>query len=113
MTGGDIVESVKNAAIVLTSLAGAAYGCGYLVVRARARALGTDPGFALVDQAYVFAGFRFVLALLFALLITVLPLLLLREIGRFAGLLAPGPLIALETLAALSIGAATIAAYVA
>jgi hypothetical protein len=113
MTLNEIAESAKNAGIILTALSGTAYACGYLVVRARARALGTDPGFALVDQAYVFAGFRFVLALLFALLITVLPLLLLREIGRFAGLLAPGPLIALETLAALSIGAATIAAYVA
>ena len=84
MTGGDIVESVKNAAIVLTSLAGAAYGCGYLVVRARARALGADPGFALVDQAYIFAGFRFVLVLLLSLLISVPVLLILRWLASRA-----------------------------
>jgi hypothetical protein len=113
MTLNEIAESAKNAGVVLTALSGAGYACGYLVVRARARALGTEPGFALVDQAYVFAGFRFVLALLFALLVTVLPLLLLREIGRFAGMLAPGLLLGLEILTALSVGAATIAAYVA
>ena len=74
MTSSDIAglaESVKNSAIVLTSLSGAAYACGYLAVRARARALGVDPGFALVDQAYVFAGFRFVLVLLISLLVSV------------------------------------------
>ena len=64
MTGSEIAETAKNAGVVLTALSGAAYACGYLVVRARARALGTDPGFALIDQAYVFAGFRFVLMLL-------------------------------------------------
>lgn len=113
MTLNDIAEAAKNAGVVLTALSGAAYAGGYLVVRARARALGTDPGFALVDQAYVFAGFRFVLALLFALLVMALPLLLLREIGRFAGMLAPGMLFGLEIFAALSVGAATMGAYVA
>ena len=113
MTLNEIAESAKNAGVVLTALSGAGYACGYLVVRARARALGTDPGFALVDQAYVFAGFRFALALLFALLVTALPLLLFREVGRFAGLLTPGMLFGLEVVTALSVGAATIAAYVA
>ena len=113
MTLNDIAEAAKNAGVVLTALSGAAYAGGYLVVRARARALGTDPGFALVDQAYVFAGFRFVLALLFALLVTALPLLLLREIGRYAGMLGPGVLFGLEIFAALLVGAATIGAYVA
>jgi hypothetical protein len=113
MTLNEIAESAKNAGVVLTALSGAGYACGYLVVRARARALGTDPGFALVDQAYVFAGFRFLLALLFALLVTVLPLLLFREIGRYAGLLSPGLLFGLEIVAALAVGVATIGAYVA
>ena len=113
MTLNEIAESAKNAGVVLTALSGAGYACGYLVVRARARALGTDPGFALVDQAYVFAGFRFLLALLFALLVMALPLLLFREIGRFAGLLAPGALFGLEIFAAVSVGAATVGAYVA
>jgi hypothetical protein len=113
MTGSEIVESAKNAGVVLTVLSGAAYACGYLVVRARARALGTDPGFALIDQAYVFAGFRFVLMLLFALLLTAPLLLLLRWVGRLASMLPQGQLCALEAIAALSAGAATIWAYVA
>ncbi|TMJ42296.1 MAG: hypothetical protein E6G90_19215 [Alphaproteobacteria bacterium] len=93
MTGGDIAESAKNAGVILTAASGAAYACGYLVLRARARALGTDPGFTLIDQAYVFAGFRFVLILLFALLVTAPLLLLLRIVGRLAGSLEPGPLL--------------------
>src|SRR5215472_12414200 len=113
MTVGEIAESAKSAGVILTALSGGAYACGYLVLRARARALGTDPGFALIDQAYVFAGFRFVLILLFALLVTVLPLLLFREIGRFAGLLAPNALFGIEVVTALLVGAATIAAYIA
>jgi hypothetical protein len=111
MTGADIVESVKNTAVVLTSLAGAAYGCGYLVVRARARALGADPGFALVDQAYVFAGFRFVLVLLLSLLISVPVLLILRWSASRALALGAGPFLAIETGGALIAAALTIWAY--
>jgi hypothetical protein len=111
MTVGDIVESVKNAAVLLTSLAGAAYACGYLVVRARARALGADPGFALVDQAYVFAGFRFVLVLLLSLLISVPVLLLLRWLGNRALVLDSGPFLALETGSAIVAAALTFWAY--
>jgi hypothetical protein len=113
MTGGDIAESAKNAGVVLTALSGAAYACGYLILRARARALGTDPGFALIDQAYVFAGFRFLLTLSFALLLTTPLLLMLRAIGRLAGALEPRPLLALEIVAALAAGAGTISAYIA
>ncbi len=113
MTGGDFIESVKNAAVVLTSLSGAAYACGYLAVRARARALGADPGFALVDQAYVFAGFRFVVVLLIALLISVPALLLLRWLAGRALLLGAGPLFALETGGAIVAGALTIWVYLA
>jgi hypothetical protein len=113
MTGGDIIDAVKNAAVVLTSLSGAAYACGYLAVRARARALGSDPGFTLVDQAYVFAGFRFVLVLLLSLLISVPVLLLLRWLGSRALLLNPGPLSGLEVSAAAVVGALTIWDYIA
>ncbi len=113
MTGGDIVESVKNAAVVLTSLSGAAYACGYLVVRARARALGADPGFALVDQAYVFAGFRFVLVLLISLLVSVPVLLSLRWVGSRTLLLGAGPVLVLETGGAVIAAALTIYAYLA
>jgi hypothetical protein len=112
VTGGEIAEAAKNAGVVLAALSGATYGCGYLVVRARARALGTDPGFQLIDQAYVFAGVRFVLLLMFALLVTAPLLLLLRAIGRLAGGLAPEWLVGLETVGAIAAGGATIWAYV-
>jgi hypothetical protein len=113
MTGSDIAESAKNAGIFLTALSGAAYACGYLVVRARARALGTDPGFVLIDQAYVFAGFRFVLMLLLSLLLTAPLVLLLRWVGSLVNSSAPGTIHIVEAIAALFAGAATICAYVA
>ena len=81
---------------------------------ARAYALGTNPGFSLVNEAYVFAGFRFVLTLLIALLVTSPLLLFLRRLGEHtAGSLAPGLLFAIEMIAAAFAGAATIWAYVA
>jgi hypothetical protein len=55
-------------------VSGVSYAFGYLSLRARAWALGTDPPFGLVDEMYVFAGFRFFLSLLVALLI-LLPVL--------------------------------------
>jgi hypothetical protein len=113
MTGSDIAESAKNAAVVVTALSGAAYACGFLAVRARARALGTDPGFVLVDQAYVFAGFRFVHVFLLSLLISFPLLLMLRSLGGRALLLDPGPLCALKTGAAIVAGALTIWIYLA
>ena len=112
MTGSEIAEAAKNTGVVLTALSGAAYACGYLVLRARAHALGTDPGFALIDQAYVFAGFRFLLLFLLALLLAAPLLLLLWSVGRLASLLPPGSFFALETTAALTAAAATIWAYV-
>jgi hypothetical protein len=99
---------VKNAAVVLTSLSGAAYACGYLAVRARARALGADPGFALVDQASVFAGFRFVIVLLLSLLISVPVLLMFRLLGSRALLLCAGPFVVLETSGTVIAAALTI-----
>src|SRR5215470_17390350 len=63
----DLVENAKNVGIVLTSASAASYASGYLALRSRAHALGTDPGFTLLDQAYVFAGFRFTLSTLVAL----------------------------------------------
>jgi hypothetical protein len=52
-------EFVKTIGAALGAASLLAYGCGYLVLRARASALGTDPAFLLVDQVYVFAGVRF------------------------------------------------------
>lgn len=110
-TSSEIAESVKNGAVVLTTLSGAAYACGFLVVRARAHALGADPAFVLVDQAYVFAGFRFVLVLLLSLLISFPLRLLLRWLGGRALQLDPGPLLAIEAGAAIVAGALTIWVY--
>ena len=56
----DIIAHSKNIGTVLGTASVLAYVSGYLALRARAHALGTDPGFKLVDEAYVFAGFRFV-----------------------------------------------------
>ena len=61
---------LQTAATVLAGLSSIGYACGYLAMRARANALGTDPGFTLVDEAYVFAGFRFAIVLLVAAVIT-------------------------------------------
>ena len=108
MTGGDFIEWVKTAAVVLASLSGAAYACGYVAVRARYRALGADAGFPLFDQAYVYAGFRFVVVLLLSLLISVPALLLLRWLGGLALLLGPTPVFALETVGTVAAGVLTI-----
>jgi hypothetical protein len=74
----NLVENAKNVGIVLTSASAVSYASGYLALRSRAHALGTDPGFTLLDQAYVFAGFRFALIILVALLV-ISPLLVLSN----------------------------------
>lgn len=58
------------------------YVAGYLTLRARAHALGTDPGFALVDQIYVFAGFRFLLQTLGELLYVMPVVLVIAALAR-------------------------------
>lgn len=110
--GSGIVDTTKNVGVVLSGLSGIAYACGYLVLRARSRALGTDPGFAFIDQAYVFAGFRFALALLFSLLVIVPALLAFYAVGRAVGKLEASRLYAVEVLVAVLVGGATIWAYV-
>lgn len=109
--GSRTVDTAKKVGVVLSTLSGVAYACGYLVLRARSRALGTDPGFAFIDQAYVFAGFRFALALLFSLLVSVPMLLALYGIGRAAGKLEPRRLFAVEVLVTVVVAGATIWAY--
>ncbi|HYS91656.1 MAG TPA: hypothetical protein VEN78_42725 [Bradyrhizobium sp.] len=61
---------VKELAGSFAAFAGLAYAAGYLILRARARALGTDPALGLVEEVYVFAGFRFFLTLFIALIVT-------------------------------------------
>lgn len=112
MPGSELAEAAKNAGIVLTAASGAAYACGYLVVRARAHALGTDPGFTLIDQNYVFAGVRFVMLTLFALLLAAPLLLAVRMAGRGIARLDPAPLLGVEWGAVLILGCATIVAFV-
>jgi hypothetical protein len=76
----DALELFKSIGSAAAGASVLGYVAGYLSVRARAYALGTDAGFKLVDEAYIFAGFR----LLFVTLIVVLlasPLLLLARAG--------------------------------
>ena len=70
MNAKDILGAVRDGAATFAGLSAVVYACGYLALRARAHALGVDPGFALVDEAYVFAGFRFVLTTLIVLLLS-------------------------------------------
>lgn len=109
-----VADAAKNLGVVVTTASGAAYACGYLVVRARARALGTDPGFTLVDQAYVFAGFRFVLVLLLALLLVAPFVFAARALARLARLwLSPGLSRVIAILMAVLAGIVTVLAYMA
>jgi hypothetical protein len=77
-----LVENAKNVGVVLTSASAVSYAGGYLALRSRAHALGTDPGFTLLDQAYVFAGFRFALITLVALLVISPLLVLFRMVAQ-------------------------------
>ncbi len=74
----DIVNYAKNIGSVLATATTVAYISGYLILRARANALGTDPGFTLVDEAYVFAGVRFLVVTL-VVLILLSPLFLIMH----------------------------------
>ena len=96
----------KTAGLVLTTVSGAGYACGYLVMRGRAYALGTDPGFSLIDQAYVWAGIRLLLMLLFAVLLSALPVLLLREVWHLLLHLGPRSLAVVEHGTAVLFGVA-------
>ena len=74
----DIITHSKNIGTVLGTASVLAYISGYLALRARAHALGTDPGFKLVDEAYVFAGFRFFFITFVVFLISAPAVLLIR-----------------------------------
>ena len=72
------VDIAKNLATILGTASVLGYITGYLTTRARAAALGTDPVFALVDEAYVFAGFRFLFVTILMLLLAA-PIILLAR----------------------------------
>ncbi len=102
----------KNLGATLTAAAGLGYACGFLVVRARAHALGTDPGFVLLDQNYVFAGFRFALITLFVLLVTAPGLLLIAAAGSFVARFGPRTIQhSLEWAAAVGLGLLTVTGF--
>jgi hypothetical protein len=107
-----LVETAKNISVVLTSAAALSYAGGYLALRARAHALGTDPGFTLVDQTYVFAGFRFALVTLVALL-CIAPLLIGIQagVGWLSRHLRPGSRAAFAWFAAIALAALTLASF--
>ena len=71
----DLVNGAKAIGAALATVTTLAFASGYLVLRVRAHALGTDPNFKLLDETYVFAGFRFIFVSLMALLLA-MPLVL-------------------------------------
>ena len=79
----DIFELAKNIGTLLGTATVIAYASGYLALRSRALVLGFDPPFKLVDEIYVFAGFRLLLTALILLLIAA-PLLWLIARGGSA-----------------------------
>lgn len=108
----DLLHTAQTIGVVLTSASALAYASGYFVLRARAHALGTDPGFTLVDQAYVFAGFRFAVNALIALLVIAPVLVLSRAIGRRVSRIGSRALrFALESFATLVLTALTFASF--
>jgi hypothetical protein len=108
----NLVENAKSVGIVLTSASAVSYASGYLALRSRAHALGTDPGFTLLDQAYVFAGFRFALIMLIALLV-ISPLLILVKLATamVARLITPKRVAILARLAVVALGIFTLAGF--
>lgn len=76
----DIFELAKNIGTLLGTASVIAYASGYLALRSRALVLGFDPPFKLVDEIYVFAGFRLLLTALILLLV-IAPLLWLIARG--------------------------------
>lgn len=64
MTWSGLADASKAVAAALGALAILGYVTGYLVLRARAHALGIAPSFDLLDEVYVFAGFRFLISAL-------------------------------------------------
>ena len=109
-TATSFSDWIKIAGTALTAASGAAYACGFLVARARAHALGTDPGFALLDQSYVFAGFRFVVLTLLSLLFASPLILLAHRAGRAAAQLRPRARLVLEAIASVLLAFSTIVA---
>ena len=82
-------ELAKNIAALFGTASVFGYACGYLVLRARSFVLGTDPAFKLVDQVYVFAGFRFFVVTLVILLLLLPLILIVRWTALWLGRVLP------------------------
>jgi len=104
----DVADAAKNVGVALTTASAASYACGYLVIRSRAYALGTDPSFSFIDQTYVWAGIRFLISLSFALLLSALPILLARAVWHLLLRSAQRALTTIECCTAIVFGFAII-----
>lgn len=63
----------KDFTTLVAAMSAIAYAIGYLALRTRGFVLGIEPGAELVNAAYVFAGFRFLLVTGFFLLLLAVP----------------------------------------
>jgi hypothetical protein len=104
----NLVENAKSFGILLTSASAACYASGYLAMRSRAHALGTDPDFTLLDGAYVLVGFRFAWITLLALLV-VSPFLILVKASaeKLVRITQPSHLEIVARFAAIALAALT------
>jgi hypothetical protein len=89
---GHPFEVAKNVGVLLGTATAIGYACGYLVLRARSQALGTDPEFKLVDQVYVFAGVRFLVTTLIVVLVLAPVILTVRWVAVAALRALPEPM---------------------
>ena len=105
----DIVTYAKHLATLLGTTSVLAYVSGYLAMRARANALGTDPTFTLVDEAYVFAGFRFLFITLVVVLVSVPVILAIRGAVDWAARQVPEATPYLEWILLLLLAIGTLA----
>ncbi|MCZ6642479.1 MAG: hypothetical protein O7F71_12950 [Gammaproteobacteria bacterium] len=105
----DIVTYAKNLATLLGTASALAYVSGYLAMRARANAFGTDPTFTLVDEAYIFAGIRFLFVTLVILLVSAPVILAIRGTVGWIARQVPEAMPYLEWILLLLLAIGTIA----
>lgn len=80
----ELLGRIKDLGGILAGASATLYAFGFLVARARARALvGAHPEFALIDQAYVFAGVQFAVITVIALLVTAPLVIALHRAARW------------------------------
>ena len=103
------VEFATNVGVLLGTASAVGYACGYLALRARSFALGTDPAFKLVDQVYVFAGVRFFVITLILALVLAPAILAIRWVALGLARALPDAMAgALQWLTLIAIAAMTL-----